>query len=80
MRFESCGQAARVELVNQELRRDRPERSAIIASHRLSSVVNADHIIVLHEGRIVEAGTHEQLLERDGWTVRRVAQDEGTTR
>lgn len=51
----------------EELRRARPERSAIIASHRLSAVVNADLILVLRDGRISESGSHQQLLELDGW-------------
>jgi ATP-binding cassette, subfamily B, multidrug efflux pump len=51
----------------EELRRARPERSAIIASHRLSSVVNADHILVLRDGQVAEQGTHEQLLDLKGW-------------
>ncbi len=50
-----------------ELRRTRPELSVIIASHRLSAVVKADLIVVLRDGRIVERGSHDQLLERDGW-------------
>jgi ATP-binding cassette subfamily B protein/ATP-binding cassette subfamily C protein/ATP-binding cassette subfamily B multidrug efflux pump len=44
-----------------------PERSAIIVSHRLSAVADADHIIVLREGKIAEQGTHAMLLEAGGW-------------
>jgi len=41
-------------------------RTAVIASHRISAIIDATHIIVLDDGRIVESGTHEQLLERRG--------------
>lgn len=42
-------------------------RSAIIVSHRLSAVADADCIIVLKAGHIVERGSHESLLNIDGW-------------
>lgn len=42
-------------------------RTAIIVSHRLSAVVDADMIIVLKAGRIVERGSHDQLLSINGW-------------
>ncbi|MCC7695697.1 ABC transporter ATP-binding protein [Janthinobacterium sp. EB271-G4-7A] len=51
----------------EELRRKRPERSAIIASHRLSAVVNADLILVLRDGHVTETGNHDALMQRDGW-------------
>jgi ATP-binding cassette subfamily B protein/ATP-binding cassette subfamily C protein/ATP-binding cassette subfamily B multidrug efflux pump len=50
-----------------ELRRERVERAAVIASHRLSAVADADQIIVLQHGRVTERGTHAQLLEQSGW-------------
>ena len=49
------------------LREIMQDRTTIFISHRVSTVRNADQIAVLHGGRIVELGTHEQLLERNGY-------------
>lgn len=48
-------------------RRGQGGRSAIIVSHRLSAVADADSIIVLKHGCVVERGTHDELLALDGW-------------
>ncbi|MEH7081382.1 ABC transporter transmembrane domain-containing protein [Neobacillus drentensis] len=49
------------------IRKVRNDKTTIITTHRMSAVQHADHIIVLDDGKIVEEGTHEQLLEHDGW-------------
>jgi ATP-binding cassette subfamily B protein/ATP-binding cassette subfamily C protein/ATP-binding cassette subfamily B multidrug efflux pump len=49
------------------LREARGGRTAMIVSHRLSAVVDAGEIIVLKAGRIVERGTHDELLRHAGW-------------
>jgi ATP-binding cassette subfamily B protein/ATP-binding cassette subfamily C protein/ATP-binding cassette subfamily B multidrug efflux pump len=51
----------------EHLRGARTGRTAIIVSHRLSAVADADQIVVLKAGRVVERGTHEQLLSLNGW-------------
>lgn len=40
--------------------------SRLLIAHRLSTVMNADRIYVLHEGRMAECGTYRQLMEKDG--------------
>ena len=41
-------------------------KTVVVAAHRLSTVMNADQIVVMKKGRIVEVGTHRELVERRG--------------
>jgi ATP-binding cassette subfamily B protein len=64
--------------IQASLRAVSAERSTLVIAHRLSTVVDADEILVLEAGRIVERGRHEALLRQDGayaamWTRQRRA-------
>ena len=52
--------------IQAELERISQGRTTLVIAHRLSTVMDADQILVLHQGRIAERGTHQQLLEAQG--------------
>ena len=54
-------------LILANLARQTADRTSFLVAHRLSTVLHADKIIVLDRGRIIETGTHEQLLELEGF-------------
>ena len=53
--------------VQEAIERLMKDRTVFVIAHRLSTVVNADKIIVLSRGKIVETGTHEELIEKEGY-------------
>jgi ATP-binding cassette subfamily B protein len=67
--------------IQQALRAVAADRTTLVIAHRLSTVVDADEILVLVDGRIAERGTHASLLARGGtyarmWTLQAVQQEE----
>lgn len=55
-----------LQTVQEALDQAREGRTCIIVAHRLTTIQNADCIAVIHKGKIVEQGTHESLLDKQG--------------
>jgi ABC-type multidrug transport system fused ATPase/permease subunit len=56
--------------IQESLRTALAGKTVVLVAHRLSTVKDADHIYVLHQGRVVEGGTHRDLLAAGGWYAR----------
>lgn len=71
--FDDCLSAVDTqteEIILNNLKQIMSGRTSIIISHRVSTIKQADQIIVLDEGKVVESGTHQTLLEKDGTYAR----------
>ncbi|EJR53233.1 hypothetical protein IIM_02597 [Bacillus cereus VD107] len=55
------------ETILTALKRERAEKTTIITAHRLSAIQHANLILVIDEGMVVQRGTHEQLMNENGW-------------
>ena len=68
--FDDCLSAVDTETEEEilnNLKQVSKDKTTLIVSHRVSSAKNADHIIILDQGQIIQEGTHEQLNSVDGY-------------
>lgn len=66
-----------VQVVQEALDRAKQGRTSLVIAHRLSTVQNADLIVVIRDGRVAELGNHQQLIQRKGLYYRLVQRQQG---
>ena len=57
-------------LVQDALQKLMPDRTTLVIAHRLSTIEHADQVLVMDQGRIVESGSHQELLQHNGLYAR----------